>query len=180
LWPKKYGGPKKNMPGMDQKHVEITSHHLLHLHLISLPHSIARAKNNLHVVLAFSPIGDAFRERLRKFPALVNCCTINWFFSWPADALYAVGKRFLHQVKVDEFVLNEIIAACPHIHSSVRKTGDKFRRDMGRINYVTPTSYLELIKTFTKQLDKCATAVETSKSRYDTGLEKLNFAGAWQ
>ena len=164
---------------MDQKHVEITSNHVLHLHLISLPHSIARAKNNLHVVLAFSPIGDAFRERLRKFPALVNCCTINWFFSWPADALYAVGKRFLHQVKVDEFVLNEIIAACPHIHSSVRKTGDKFRRDMGRINYVTPTSYLELIKTFTKQLDKCATAVETSKSRYDTGLEKLNFAGAW-
>ena len=69
------------MPGMDQKHVEITSHHLLHLHLISLPHSIARAKNNLHVVLAFSPIGDAFHERLRKFPALVNCCTINWFFS---------------------------------------------------------------------------------------------------
>ena len=61
--------------------------------------------------MAFSPIGDAFRERLRKFPALVNCCTINWFFAWPQDALYAVGKRFLSDVKVDEFVLNEIIAA---------------------------------------------------------------------
>ena len=26
-----------------------------------------------------SPIGDAFRRRLRMFPSLVNCCTIDWF-----------------------------------------------------------------------------------------------------
>ena len=32
-----------------------------------------------HLVLAMSPIGDAFRNRLRKFPSLVNCCTIDWF-----------------------------------------------------------------------------------------------------
>lgn len=38
-----------------------------------------RCRNQLHVVLAMSPIGDAFRIRLRKFPALVNCCTIDWF-----------------------------------------------------------------------------------------------------
>lgn len=40
---------------------------------------IDRCRNHLHVVLAMSPIGDAFRVRLRKFPALVNCCTIDWF-----------------------------------------------------------------------------------------------------
>ena len=39
---------------------------------------IRRVKQNLHIVLAFSPIGDAFRDRLRKFPALINCCTIDW------------------------------------------------------------------------------------------------------
>lgn len=33
---------------------------------------------NLHIVLAFSPIGDAFRTRLRKFPSLVTSTTINW------------------------------------------------------------------------------------------------------
>lgn len=36
-------------------------------------------KEQLHVVLAMSPIGESFRNRIRKFPALVNCCTIDWF-----------------------------------------------------------------------------------------------------
>ena len=40
---------------------------------------IERIRRNLHVLLAFSPIGDAFRNRLRMFPSLINCCTINWF-----------------------------------------------------------------------------------------------------
>lgn len=39
---------------------------------------IERARTNLHVVLCLSPIGDAFRTRLRMFPSLVNCCTIDW------------------------------------------------------------------------------------------------------
>jgi len=40
---------------------------------------LERCRTQLHVVLAMSPIGDAFRNRLRRFPALINCCTINWF-----------------------------------------------------------------------------------------------------
>ena len=40
---------------------------------------VARCRENLHIVVAFSPIGDAFRKRLRQFPSLINCCTIDWF-----------------------------------------------------------------------------------------------------
>ncbi len=39
---------------------------------------VNRVRSNLHLVLCFSPIGDAFRQRLRMFPSLVNCCTIDW------------------------------------------------------------------------------------------------------
>jgi dynein heavy chain, axonemal len=39
---------------------------------------VNRVRSNLHLVLCFSPIGDVFRQRLRMFPSLVNCCTIDW------------------------------------------------------------------------------------------------------
>lgn len=48
---------------------------------------IIKAKSNLHVVLAMSPIGEDFKRRLRMFPSLVNCCTIDWFLAWPKEAL---------------------------------------------------------------------------------------------
>jgi hypothetical protein len=43
---------------------------------------VDKTRENLHVVLCFSPIGDAFRDRLRQFPSLVNCCTIDWWVRW--------------------------------------------------------------------------------------------------
>merc|ERR1711871_522257 len=59
---------------------------------------ISEIRKNLHVVLAFSPVGDAFRTRARKFPAIVNCTVIDWFQPWPYEALYSVGKRFMAEV----------------------------------------------------------------------------------
>lgn len=40
---------------------------------------IQLCRDQLHIVLAVSPVGDAFRNRLRMFPSLINCCTIDWF-----------------------------------------------------------------------------------------------------
>lgn len=52
---------------------------------------VTRCRENLHIVVAFSPIGDAFRNRLRQFPSLINCCTIDWF----QVRLAGPGKRWL-------------------------------------------------------------------------------------
>ena len=49
---------------------------------------------------------------------------------------------------------------------------------MGRHNYVTPTSYLELIASFKKLLNEKRDTVERAKKRYMGGLEKLQFASA--
>lgn len=40
---------------------------------------VERVKANLRIVMAMSPIGDSFRNRLRMFPSLINCCTIDWY-----------------------------------------------------------------------------------------------------
>lgn len=50
---------------------------------------------------AMSPIGDAFRNRLRMFPSLINCCTIDWFHAWPNDALEMVAHKFLEEVEME-------------------------------------------------------------------------------
>lgn len=54
----------------------------------------------LHFI-AMSPIGDAFRNRLRMFPSLINCCTIDWFHAWPNDALEMVAYKFLEDVEME-------------------------------------------------------------------------------
>lgn len=58
----------------------------------------ARCQANVHVVLCLSPIGDGFRNRLRQFPSLINCCTVDVFEEWSRDALIAVGRRLLADV----------------------------------------------------------------------------------
>lgn len=58
--------------------------------LAVLAYFVSRCREKLHMVLCLSPIGDAFRIRLRMYPSLVNCCTIDWFDEWPEDALEQV------------------------------------------------------------------------------------------
>ncbi|XP_048664162.1 dynein axonemal heavy chain 7 isoform X2 [Marmota marmota marmota] len=139
---------------------------------------IDRCRNQLHVVLAMSPIGDAFRNRLRKFPALVNCCTIDWFQSWPEDALQAVASRFLEDIEMSEETRDGCIDMCKSFHTSTVNLSTSFYDELQRYNYVTPTSYLELISTFKLLLEKKRSEVMKMKKRYEVGLEKLDSAAA--
>lgn len=52
----------------------------------------------------------------------------------------------------------------------------RYYERLRRHNYVTPTSYLELILTFKTLLNVKRTEVAMAKERYVVGLEKLEFA----
>lgn len=54
-----------------------------------------KTRENLHIVLAFSPVGEKLRNRCRQFPSIINCCTIDWFERWPNEALYSVAIKDL-------------------------------------------------------------------------------------
>ena len=40
---------------------------------------VESGKRKLHIILPMSPIGDAIRNRIRLFPSVVNCATIDCF-----------------------------------------------------------------------------------------------------
>ncbi|KAG5839016.1 hypothetical protein ANANG_G00229870 [Anguilla anguilla] len=137
---------------------------------------VTRCRENLHIVVAFSPIGDAFRNRLRQFPSLINCCTIDWFQPWPEEALERVAYKFLESLELSDHERQEVIILCKTFHTSAINLSHRFLSELGRHNYVTPTSYLELIAAFRQLLTQKRDAVMRAKKRYTNGLDKLAFA----
>jgi len=61
----------------------------------------------MHLILCMSPIGDAFRNRLRQYPSLINCTTIDWFLEWPREALLEVGNKFLMNLNLTLTITGE-------------------------------------------------------------------------
>ena len=66
-----------------------------------------------------SPIGTTIRERIRNFPSLVNCCTIDWYTVWPSEALEAVADKFLQEVDVEPNERLSIIYLCKKMHTDM-------------------------------------------------------------
>jgi len=55
----------------------------------------ARCRDNLHVVLAMSPVGEPLRARCRNFAGLATSTVIDWFQPWPEQALRSVATAQL-------------------------------------------------------------------------------------
>ena len=135
---------------------------------------LLRVKSNIHCVIAMSPLGDLFRTRLLKFPSLVNCSTIDWFQEWPEEALLSVATGSVTDGEID---LKDDQAGCIEIfkviHQSVEKMSFRFKDEMRRISYVTPTSYLELLSTYKKVFKERTKHVGDAKMRLSRGLTVL-------
>eukprot|EP00930_Biecheleria_cincta_P034372 TRINITY_DN23765_c0_g1_i1.p1 TRINITY_DN23765_c0_g1~~TRINITY_DN23765_c0_g1_i1.p1 ORF type:complete len:4302 (-),score=866.21 TRINITY_DN23765_c0_g1_i1:110-13015(-) len=135
---------------------------------------VERCRALVGCVVCFSPIGDNWRTRLRQFPSLVNCCTIDWYTSWPADALTAVATKFLQSIPdLDDNVRHNCVEMCQFFHSETKKLAARFEAELKRIYYSTPTSFLELIQTFKDLLAQKRASISSLKSKYEVGLDKL-------
>lgn len=135
---------------------------------------INNVRASLHMVLCFSPVGDQFRKRCRKFPGLINCTSIDWFHPWPRDALESVGYRFLDDVEVgDDDTRWALAKHMAEVHMSVDDASDVYRRVERRHNYTTPKSYLELIAFFKRLLKKKKLDLYKQTSRLSKGIATL-------
>eukprot|EP00966_Prymnesium_polylepis_P021841 501924-Prymnesium_polylepis.1 len=135
---------------------------------------VKRVRDNLHLCICMSPLGEAFRSRLRNFPSLVNNCTIDFFAEWPEEALRSVAKNTLDTIELgDDKVKEGLTVMCSKIHQSVETASRRYLEEQRRYNYVTPTSYLEVLSTFKALLALKRDEVGTARKRLVIGLDKL-------
>uniref|UniRef100_A0A8C3CZ11 Dynein axonemal heavy chain 1 n=1 Tax=Cairina moschata TaxID=8855 RepID=A0A8C3CZ11_CAIMO len=130
-----------------------------------------RVRSNIHIVLCMSPIGEVFRARLRQFPSLVNCCTIDWFNEWPAEALQCVASSFLQEIPHLDTCRE--IQMCVEIHQSVARMCQVYLAELARHNYVTPKSYLDFLSIFSSLIGKKEQELRAAQKKMRSGLDKV-------
>jgi dynein heavy chain len=145
---------------------------------------VDRTRENLHIVLAMSPVGSAFRVRCRMFPSLINCCTIDWYDRWPVEALQSVAKQFLEPLEFGDdpevrmTILTGLIDMSSIIHTTVIDMSQKFFAQLKRRFYVTPKSFLELIALYLGKLDVKRGIMDVGIKRLEVGIKKLTETNA--
>jgi dynein heavy chain len=141
---------------------------------------LLRVRRNTHMVICMSPLGEDFRRRMNMFPSLINCCTIDYFHPWPEDALRSVAQQLL--TNGPDLGLGDTFDGCVEmfckIHKTVEKKSEQFKKERGRYNYTTPTSYLELLKTYGKTVIVKRKEVAQQRDRLSNGVDKLTTTGA--
>jgi dynein heavy chain len=134
---------------------------------------VDRCRNNLHVVLAMSPVGDTLRTRCRNFPGMVNNTVIDWFTPWPEDALRSVSEVFLKDLDMPDAFRETVTEHMVVTHQSVREFSAKYFDQLRRYNYVTPKNYLDFIANYKKSLVENRVLIGELATRLDGGLQKL-------
>ncbi|XP_072544049.1 dynein axonemal heavy chain 2 [Salminus brasiliensis] len=137
---------------------------------------IERVRNNLHIVLCMSPVGEPFRNRIRQYPALVNCTTLDWFSEWPRDALLEVAERYLDGLNLGnvEGIQTKVASIFVTMHQSVAQFSQRMKLELKRHNYVTPTNYLELVSGYKKLLAEKRSELGEQVSKLRNGLFKID------
>ena len=139
---------------------------------------IDRVRKQLKVILCFSPVGSVLRVRSRRFPAIVNCTSIDWFHEWPAEALISVSLKFLNeQSSIPKEIRPSISQFMSYVHQSVNEMSKTYAQNDKRYNYTTPKSFLEMINLYTKVLSTKNQELVGKIKRLENGLEKLRITG---
>ena len=139
---------------------------------------IGRIKKNLHVCLCFSP-GENLRNKARKFPSIINSTVIDWFQPWPEEALTSVAREQLKKDFEEMAEAEYFEAVVKFMPSSFNIVGLK-AQDMleadRRYTYITPKSFLELLKLFGSMYKQKVNAILDQKGKLESGLNKLKSA----
>ena len=134
-----------------------------------------RVRENLHVILTMSPVGNSFRHRCRMFPSLVSCCTIDWVDTWPESALKLVAhSRFseISDIEIENFA-EKLSDLAVFIHQTVDEAALQMKNEMKRIYYITPALFIRFVTFYQSLLEERQNKHRRSKGRLEGGVQKL-------
>ncbi|CAI6373183.1 unnamed protein product [Macrosiphum euphorbiae] len=135
---------------------------------------INKVRSLIKIVLCFSPVGNTLRIRSRRFPALVTCTSINWFYEWPKEALESVSFRFLGDlIELPVKLRRPVSLFMSHVHSSVNDMSLRYLTNDRRYNYTTPKSFLEQINLYMKLLVSKTNDIKHGIYRFQNGIKQL-------
>lgn len=83
-----------------------------------------------------------------------------------------MAEQFLKEVddfNVSENILQGIVLVFQFMHASVVEASERYKQELSRHNYVTPTSYLELLSSFTELINKKKGSLTEGIGRLKTG-----------
>eukprot|EP01083_Nonionella_stella_P096780 272139_1 len=155
-------------------------------------------QNNLHIVFTMNPAGGDFSNRAATSPALFNRCVINWWGTWPQDALLQVAAEFTEscdlnigvppELRTEEKEYKEedegkdkeiygvhlsVSQTIVQFHQMVEKVMEYLANQMVRSTFVTPRHYLDLIHHFVALFDEKRQQLEDQQKHLNTGLKAL-------
>ena len=146
---------------------------------------VENVQQNLHIVMCMTPKGDTLRLRLQQFPALGNCCIIDWFTEWPEEALSKVADYYLsEQALLESDKIQTLKPIFLSFHLSVRSLSALYSQELKRFTYVTPAQFILLMKNFTDILKSKEDYLIKMITKYKNGIKYLenteNFVGQLQ
>lgn len=132
---------------------------------------VERVRKSLHIVLCMSPIGDALKVWCRKFPGLVNNCTIDWFEQWSGTALQSVAFKILEDKNIEK--LESVCSLIKDFFMHASNSAAKFTSEMQRRFFITPKLALDNVSLFVELLNKKTLELDEAKKNFSRGSIKL-------
>jgi dynein heavy chain len=136
---------------------------------------ISRVRDNLHVMLCFSPIGGQFTRWAQDFQGLINGTTVDWFLSWPFEALSSVSKKYIADFEMvcDNNAKEQLQDHIATVQQFVGHASEEYRSMYRRNVHITPKSYLSFIGTFKRMYSNKWEEVKGLADKVKGGLNKL-------
>ena len=145
---------------------------------------VQQVRDFFHVILCMSPVGNDLRTRVRHFPNLISCTTIDWFEAWPTSALMSVSKRFIVGSELQKYsnkkqdpdgerMRKSLCETCVIIHETVQQAAEDLMRKLKRRVFATPKSYVDMVTLYLKMLREKRSALEKRVKSMSDGIGKL-------